>query len=405
MSKKPLEGVKVVEFGTYVAAPAAARIMADWGADVVKVEPPKGEPWRYMGAPYGLPCTSEENPIFFLYNANKRCVAIDFRTTQGMEVFHRLMKDADVFITNYRPGVLKKMGLTYDVLKEKYPKLVYAMFTGFGEVGPDAQRPGFDAAAYWAKGGAIGTWTPKGEAPFRPSAATGDNPTGIALLAGILTALYRQAKTGEGDKVSASLYGAAIWHNSTGIMASQAHYGIDFVRPLDQPESPLINSYECADGRWLNFGITDYDNFFPLLCNLIGEEDAAKEERYNSFRAARKCMPEIVAIFRRGFAKKSSDQWVSILTENDVNFERIQNFADVEQDEQAWANHFLLEYQFPSGTKAMIPNVPVQFESLGNPDPVNSPGIGGNTLAVLRELGYSEAELQSMQETKIIYQE
>ena len=179
----PLEVLKVIELSTHVAVPKAARIMADWGADVIKVEPPRGEGWRVMGTAYALPCKDDNNPLFQSENANKKSIALNLKSEEGLGVLLKLLGNADVFMTNTRSRSLKKLGLDYETISSKFPKLIYAHFSGFGDDGPEKDRPGFDVGAFWARGGALVEWVLEGNTPSKPVPGFGDGASGSALLA------------------------------------------------------------------------------------------------------------------------------------------------------------------------------------------------------------------------------
>ena len=208
-----LEGIRVVELGTHVAVPKAARIMADWGAEVIKVEPPKGEPWRYVGPGYEMPAGPDNNPIFEVENINKKSVALNLKTPEGQAVMKTLIRSADVFITNTRTKALEKLGLSYEALREECPGLIYVHFGAFGQKGPEKDFPGFDIASFWAKSRPLVEWALAADKPFKPQPGFGDGACGAIMLDGILAALIKRGRTGRGEHIQTSLYSAALWYN------------------------------------------------------------------------------------------------------------------------------------------------------------------------------------------------
>jgi crotonobetainyl-CoA:carnitine CoA-transferase CaiB-like acyl-CoA transferase len=206
-----MEGVRVVDLTTFLAAPTAARVLGEWGADVIKVEAPNGDPGRTQGAVFGMTYEDDENLGFDMSNMNKRFVTLNLKTPDGMEVMHRLLADADVFVTNIRTKSLVKMGLDYDSLKEKYPRLVFAHCLGYGENGPEKDTAGFDVTCYMARGGVFGTTVNKGDAPMIPTNGFGDFQVSMCLASGISAALFNRERTGRGDKISVSLHHAAVY--------------------------------------------------------------------------------------------------------------------------------------------------------------------------------------------------
>ena len=209
---KPLAGIKVVEWTTFVAAPVCGRIMADWGADVTKIETPDGDYWRTYGPKMELPGEDGENPLFDLTNANKKAVTLNLRTPGGKEIMEKMIAGCDVFITNSRTKVLKKLGFDYESIKAKYPRVIFATITGYGDEGPEAHRPGFDIVSFWAHGGFMADMRVADglSEPINSPGAMGDISTGSMLFGAVMGALYARSKTGRGDKVSVSLYGGAV---------------------------------------------------------------------------------------------------------------------------------------------------------------------------------------------------
>lgn len=400
MEYKPLKGIKVVELGTHVAVPAATRIMADWGADIVKVEPLRGEPWRYIGAVVGVPFSEEENPLFLVSNSNKRGISLNLKTDEGKQVLEKLISEADVFISNTRTLALDKLGLGYERLSEKYPKLIYAHFTGFGEIGPDANRPGFDNAAFWARSGALIDWSSKGSFPLKPGLAVGDNTVATMLLSGILGALVGREKTGKGEKVSTSLYASSIWYNNAAIIASQDTYGVEIVNDEMNPPTPLSHYYKCKDGGMIMVTVIEYDKYFPLLCKLLGTDEIA--DKYKTLRDANKNMPELISILNDAFLKKDRDEWAKLFNENEIVYENLVRSKDISKDDQAWQNNFLCEYEYENGRKAVFPRTPVKFGKEKLPEYNASPKLGEHTREILAEIGYEENEIIQMVQNKTV---
>ncbi|MGI6093774.1 MAG: CaiB/BaiF CoA transferase family protein, partial [Negativicutes bacterium] len=220
--EKPLKGLKVIDLSTVIAVPKAARILAEWGADVIKVEPPSGEPMRTMGKTWGvLPYTEDYNPAFQTENMHKRSIVMDLKKEDGKAAFLKLIEKADIFMTNVRMGSLQKLGLGYEELTRINQGLIYAYFTGYGDKGPEKDKPGFDTTAFWSKSGAMIEWVFEGGRPFRPLGGFGDGACASMLLSGILLALYKRKLTGEGEIITTSLYANALWLNSGGVLMGQ----------------------------------------------------------------------------------------------------------------------------------------------------------------------------------------
>ena len=234
--KKPLEGVKVVELATFIAAPCTARFLADLGADVIKVEAPMGDPLRYTAANEGRPLDQKENTSYDLENAGKRCIALNIKSPEGREALEKLIASADVFITNNRQPSLRKNQLDYDTIHAKYPSLVYGFISGYGEKGPDKDLPGFDFTAFYARGGILGPLRDKTSTPMLTVQGFGDHQVSMNLAAGVLAALYKAKMTGEGDQVVVSLFHSAVWDVSLMLQSSQ--YGADSCKfPMERWEN------------------------------------------------------------------------------------------------------------------------------------------------------------------------
>ncbi|MER3420985.1 MAG: CoA transferase, partial [Chloroflexota bacterium] len=286
----PLAGIRVVEAGVWVAGPAAAGIMADWGADVIKIEPPTGEPLRGMANPARIP---DVNPPFELDNRGKRSVALNLADPEGYRIARRLIDRADVFITNMVPAVVERLRLTYDDLKATNPGLIYCHITGYGVVGPDRDRPGFDAGAFWSQAGFMATMATPDCDPPMPRNAVGDHTTAVAAVAGICAALLARARTGRGQVVDTSLYRTGIYIMSWDI-SMQLRVG-QIVPQLGrtQVNNPLVNPYRAGDGRWLYLVNLQADRYWPgflrAVEQVVGAEAAAPlhDPRFADLRSRR----------------------------------------------------------------------------------------------------------------------
>ncbi|EQE32323.1 coA-transferase III family protein, partial [Clostridioides difficile CD22] len=249
MLNKPLEGVKVIDLTYFVAGPGTSKILADWGADVIKVEPSFGDPGRKTGATMTMPIDDYNNPFYSTYNSNKRGLSINLKSETGIEIMDKLLSEANVFVSSYRTGALKRLGLDYESLSKKHPHLIWGQINGFGDFGPAKDNAGFDTVAFWARSGAMLDIAEKDTSPINPPIAFGDATTSCSLSGGICAALYQQAKTGKGQKVMASLFGQAIW-NASSLLAS-TQFSDEYPKTRKNAISPVINSYRCKDGKWI----------------------------------------------------------------------------------------------------------------------------------------------------------
>ncbi|WP_411682255.1 CaiB/BaiF CoA transferase family protein [Clostridium thailandense] len=386
---EPLKGVKVVDLTTYLAAPTTVRIMGEWGADLIKVEAPKGDPARGQGAVFNMPFSDEENLAYDVANMNKRCITINLKTERGLEVMYKLLSKADVFVTNTRTKGLVKLGLDYDTLKEKFPRLIFAQVLGYGEKGPAKDKPGFDATCYMARGGVLGTTVDKGGSPMNPPNGFGDFQVSIALLAGICGALYRREKTGTGDKVTVGLQHAASFMLSVAMISAQ--YGNQYPKSRKEVVNPFNNCYRTKDEKWVVMCCPEYDRDYDKIMELLEIKDMVGNPKYKSCAElnANNLNREVIDKLDEAISKINREDLVKMLSDNELPCESANEPLDIYEDEQVWANNILAKVDYPSGER-MVPTNPILFNS--NPEPkleICKPQ-GAHTEEIMKELGYSD---------------
>jgi crotonobetainyl-CoA:carnitine CoA-transferase CaiB-like acyl-CoA transferase len=396
---KPLDGVKVVELSTMLAGPMTTRILAEWGADVIKVESFNGDAWRKQAGTTLSPCTEKANPNFDMQNINKRFVALNMRTAQGLAALHKLLAQADILVTNYRVQALQGMGLSYEQLKEKYPRLIHASVLGYGAQGPDKDRPGYDYTVFFSRTGLMSDLSPEGAGPLVPIGGVGDHSVAVALAGGITAALYRRSVTGQGDKVDVSLLQSAIFILSTGIL--NGFNGRVLPRSRFDCGHAGSNTYQGSDGEWFYLACIDYRRF-PELCEMIGLPEIAKDPQYCTSGAYYANRTQLTKIFDKKFAEQTVEYWDKLFTEHDMPHEVLRHFKDVPYDPQVQANHYTYFYEYEDGTKTVFSNGPVHFASIDpNAIPCKVSGaIGCDTAEVLKELGYAQEEIAAMYQAK-----
>lgn len=397
MSNLPLSGMKVVELGTHFAVPSVTRILADWGAEVIKVEGLKGDAWRIVGRNQKCPIVDDENPFFTVPNANKKFVALNLKDPDGKEALMKLIATADIFTSNMRLPALTKLGFSYDQLKDAFPGLIYAHFTGFGYDGPDAALPGFDSVAFWARSGSMIDWGTQGNFPFLAPTGAGDAMVGSILCAGVLAAVIGKQKTGKGTFVSSSLMGSSIWYNNAGVVSTQ--YGNLFPKDKDHPANPFGWQYQCSDGEWLMIGVLDYADAYKKIMPLMGHDDLVDDERFSTITAVQQHLDEFMPILRAGFMTDTRDNWVRRISEQNIVIGKIGHLKELAHDPQAIANKFVVPVTFPSGKTVQMPTVPVQFSAYDAGEEYKPTGkIGRDSTEILSGVGYTQAQIDALRE-------
>lgn len=389
---KPLEGVKVVDLTTYLAAPTTVRVLGEWGADCIKIESDKGDPARTQGAVFNMPFTDDENLAFDVANLNKKFVTLNLKTEKGLEICYKLLEEADVFVTNTRTKSLVKLGLDYDTLKEKFPKLIFAQVLGYGEKGPEKDTAGFDVTCYMARGGVFGTTVNRGDAPMIPTNGFGDFQVAMALASGICAALYRREKSGEGDKVTISLHHAAVYALSTGLISAQ--YGNQYPKSRKEVPNPFNNVFRTKDDKWVCICCPEYDRDYAKMFTLLGCPEMLEKDQYKHCAEVNNngLNQEVVDVLDAAIAKINRDDLMKMLKENDMPCEAAYEPNDIYEDGQAWENNVLTKIPYPSGGKIM-PTNPINFGSLGTPEFVIGGSQGAHTVETMKHLGYSDAEI------------
>ena len=396
---KPLQGVKVVELGTHIAVPLASRLLSDWGAQVIKVENPTGDLWRYYGMNVRTPISDEENPLFSIPNANKKIVSLNLKEEEGRRVLFQLLEDADVFMTNVRMKGLKGLGLDYESLSGRFPKLVYFHFTGYGYQGPWASRPGFDIAAFWSAGGMIGSWTKTGAMPFAPASAFGDATVASMAASGVLAGLLGSRSSGKGCYLTTSLYATAMWYNFGDVISCQPQYGL--VRPAPREDNrnynPFMHPYPCKDGKGVYLAALEFERNYAKCLRVLEMEEYLGDERYNTLPAYIEHSEEFTEKVKAKMLTRSAAEWVERFGAVDIVIQEILTGDELYRCEQAWAEGILTNVEFPSsGHITAMPNTPVKFMGEELPHTHAVGGIGCDTREVLSALGYSQEGIDAL---------
>ena len=380
----PVEGIKVVELGVWVAGPAAGGILADWGADVIKIEPPTGDPARKFGRMLGIEGGS--SPPFDMDNRGKRSVVLDLTTDDGRSTALELLSGADVFITNVRPGGLRRVGLDFETVAAVNPRLVYGLITGYGETGPDADRAAYDVAAFWARAGVAHLLTRPGDTPPFQRGGMGDHMAGMTLVAAVCAALVARARTGTGQLVSTSLYRQGAYSVSFDLNTFLMTGHPISMGQREAMANPCMNNYVAGDGRRFWIVGLQGERHWPALCRAVARPDWLTDDRYATGRGRAANAGELIGELDEIFATKSLDEWAKIFaSEPDFFWSPINSMEDVVADEQFHAAGGVI---YVPEDDSSVPMVATPADFHGTPWAARSvaPGLGAHTEEVLAEL-------------------
>ena len=381
-----MEGIRVVELGVWVAGPGAGGILADWGADVVKIEPPEGDPCRTFLNVLGGDLPS--NPVFELDNRGKRAIALDLSSERGIALAHELVSTADVFLTNLRPSGLERIGLGPDEVRRRHPDLVYAIITGYGLEGPDADQGAYDIAAFWARAGiADSLRTPGGPLPFQRG-GMGDHSAAMTATAMVSAALVERARTGQGQVVSTSLLRQGcytigfdlnvtlMWGQTLGIGVRETMY------------SPVLNNYTAGDGRQFWIVGLEGDRHWPALARAVGKPEWLTDERFAKATGRAVNARELIGLLDEIFATKSLDEWAEIFaTEPELFWSPVNSIDDVVADEQFHAAKAVVQVADDQSSMPMLAT-PVDFDGEPPIPRFRAPHVGEHTREILAELDF-----------------
>jgi crotonobetainyl-CoA:carnitine CoA-transferase CaiB-like acyl-CoA transferase len=393
----PLAGIRVVELGVWVAGPSAGGVLADWGAAVVKIEPPEGDPFRglYLTASgVELPA----NPPFELDNRGKRSIVLDLRKAEAREIAHRLIDGADVFLSNVRPAALARLGLDYETLAARNPRLVYGRVTGYGETGPDADRPSYDVGAFWSRAGIAAALTPPGDEPPFQRGAMGDHTAGMTLAGGITAALLARERTGRGQLVTTSLLRVGLfvlgWDTNAAL-----RLGIK-AAPLRRHEipNPVICPFKGRDGRWFWLLGLQGQRHWPDLVRAIDRPEWLDDPRFATMSARRERSAELVALLDAVFATETAEEWGRRFDAAGMWWAPVQTTTEALDDPQVRASGAFVDV--PQGDGGTAPGVatPVDFGETRWAPGGPSPECGQHTEEILLELGFDWEAIAALKE-------
>jgi crotonobetainyl-CoA:carnitine CoA-transferase CaiB-like acyl-CoA transferase len=381
-------GLKVIDCASWIAGPAAATILSDFGADIIKIEPPgAGDPWRALAPVPG----KTVDYWWQLTSRNKRSLAIDLKRDEGLAVLYRLIASADVFITNFPVPVRERLKIAAADLLAVNPRLIYGAISAYGEAGAEAARTGFDATAYWARSGLMDMVRATGDTdPARSTPGLGDHPTATALYAAIVTALYRREKTGRGGVAQTSLLQNGLWANGCYVQNRLSGEHVMHRPPRTQTPSALANHYRCRDGRWFLMALHNEARQLDSLLSAIGASHLAEDPRFSTLLARRENARELTVILDGIFAQRDMLEWRSILEAAGVTFGAVYSVDEAGDDQQSRDIGAIVPF---ADGKGMTVSSPFQLDNTTKVAPVRAPAIGQHSEMVLRDAGYSADDI------------
>jgi crotonobetainyl-CoA:carnitine CoA-transferase CaiB-like acyl-CoA transferase len=395
-----MEGIKVVEMGVWVAGPSCAAILCDWGAEVIKIEPPNGDPFRGLFAS-ALGAAIPINPPFEIDNRGKKSICLNLENAEAVAIARRLIDGADVFISNMRPRVLDQFGIGYEDVRKTNPRIIYAQLTGQGPDGAESNRASYDIGGFWSRAGVGASLTPPGSPIPQQRGGMGDHMTGVAAAGAISAALFHRERTGQGQRVAASLV-------RTGVYMMGWDYALEMrlgarTIPYDRyhAPNPIINCFRTKDGRWMWLLLLQGDRHWPDLCRAVGREDMLSDERWNNIVKRRDNAQSVVEELDPEFAKRTLEEWGPILDEHNVWWAPVNSIAEARQDPLVQEAGAFTAVESADGTVPLV-NTPVDFYGTPHAPQGPAPELGQHTEEVLLDLGLDWDSIIALKEAGAI---
>ena len=389
-------GLKVVDLASFIAGPSAAVILSDFGADVIKVEPPAGDFWRRA---HKIPPQPQANDAYpwHLANRNKRGMALDLKSPSAPQVLERLVKWTDVLIVNTPHPARKRLNLEYDDVVRWNPRLIYADLTGFGEKGPDANLPGFDITSYWARSGLLSMTRDLGAPPTWPVAGSGDNATAVGLYSAIVTALYRRERTGKGSYVTTSLLAEGVWAASVSIQGALCEAKFFGLHDRKNPANAAMNVYRASDETWFVLIVTS--DKLSAVAKALGRVDLLTDPRFSDPTKLMQNMPQLTAILDEIFSAKPMAHWYEVFSGVHVTFGAVRGPQEVINDPQLRLNDIIVPLEGAGGKLTSTISSPIQVHGVTKVAARGAPEIGEHNEEVLKQLGFSMDEIDGLHAT------
>jgi crotonobetainyl-CoA:carnitine CoA-transferase CaiB-like acyl-CoA transferase len=392
-------GLKVVDLASFIAGPSAAVILSDFGANVIKVEPPSGDMWRIGHKIPPQPQASDPYQ-FHLANRNKRGIALDLKSPSAQQILEKLVKWADVLIVNTPHRARKKLKLEYEDVAQWNPRLIYADVTGFGEKGPDAELPGFDITSYWARSGLLSMTRDAGAPPTWPVAGSGDNATAVGLYSAIVTALYRRERTGKGSYVTTSLLAEGIWSASVSIQAALSGATFYGLHDRKHPANAALNVYRSSDDIWFVLLVTP--DKVSAVVKAISRPDLLTDPRFSDPAKLMANMPQLTAILDEVFSSQPMAHWYEVFNAVHATFGPVRGPEEVVSDPQLRANDIVVPLEGAGGKLTSTISSPIQVHGVNKVTAKRAPELGEHNEEILQELGFDAKQIDSFLESGVV---
>jgi len=394
--------LKVIDVASFIAGPAAATIMADFGAEVIKIEPLSGDSYRTGLNGPGYPI-SDYPHHWNVDNRTKKGLALDLKSVEGREIFYRLVKEADVLITNMPSGPRERLGMTYEDVRTLNERLIYASITAYGEAGPESARTGFDSTAFWARSGMMDQVKPsKDSPPARSLPGMGDHPTATALFGAIMVGLYKRDRTGQGSMVSTSLMANGLWSNAVLTQAALCGGEMRSYPPREEAGNALNNLYRSRDGRWFHLIMITGEHLWDRFANVTGHSELLKDPRFITSEARSQNYKDLIGILDTIFLERDAAEWRTLLTENGFNFGETHQVENVVNDRQMKESGALTPVADSRAGCEWMVDSPIWVEGVAKTAPTVAPDVGEHTDEVLRGIGYDDAMIASLREKSVV---
>lgn len=398
----PLAGLKVLDMGNWIAGPAAATVMGDFGADVVKIEPLViGDQYRHINGAMGMHRAGENYP-WILTSRNKRSLAIDLKQSEGYETLLKLVDQADIVITNFRPALLDKLKVGYQHLSARNPRLIFGHITGFGQKGAEANDVAFDRTSWWARSGLMDFMRPSGEPTRTSTVGIGDNAAAMSLFGGVMMALYQRERTGRGREVHTSLVGNGVWSHGLTLQATLAGGSLQRLDSTLDTGNAFGVAFKTADDRWFNFWVHDPMEGPSLVAALIDEPAILQDRRFTSPEAIREHAQDLYQLVQAKIGQKDFAEWKKSMDDLGIRFVVASSQQEVLQDPQLLVNGVFPDFDNPDGIAQKTIDSPISLPGLDKVKPRMAPELGEHSVEVLKEYGLSDAQIGTLIEKGVV---